>query len=520
MLRSAQDAEEEVCPQKDAAASTWNPENAGSAVLRRCDHCHKQAAEGKKGPIETLEYMDKWFCASCWTKWDITQRKATSRTPFGASVQMPFACTSRLTYLPKSLVDDMTSGGFAMVNEHDCNEFYRAEMEACGLSGRRVLDIGTGSGLLAMMAARLGARHVVATEECGDLVRLARANVAANGLDGVVEVRHSISTALELIEAEKCSVLVSETLGAWMTCEGIVQWCEDACDRLLEAGADVIPGCGTQYAVLIESEGLAALTSCWHSIHGIDISTVMELQDTVTCFWSRQYGIRLSELDYKEVCEPFPVLTVKFGCTRSADLARTSIHVASARCTGRAHAVLTFWEVQGISGRILSTDPKKRRGAPWAFVRDASWGNMIQLIDAAEDANEDESNWQRYGDTTVFSDEEAAFSVSAEDLVMVRYACVYHGCSGFIVTSAGVAKLFAKPWQDLADSSNHVPCIGCTLYIARFQGFETRAPMLPKPLDVAKDEKIAVMTVHSLGHTSVQFRVLPLRDVTGGAQDL
>lgn len=53
------------------------------------------------------------------------------------------------------------------------------------VAGRRAIDVGTGSGVLAIAARRLGAREVIAFDVDPDAVASARANVALNGLDGI-----------------------------------------------------------------------------------------------------------------------------------------------------------------------------------------------------------------------------------------------------------------------------------------------------------------------------------------------
>lgn len=54
--------------------------------------------------------------------------------------------------------------------------------------GSRVLDVGTGSGVLAVAAAALGATEVVAVDVDAEAVETARANVARNGFGDVVEL--------------------------------------------------------------------------------------------------------------------------------------------------------------------------------------------------------------------------------------------------------------------------------------------------------------------------------------------
>jgi len=57
------------------------------------------------------------------------------------------------------------------------------------LTGRSVLDMGTGTGVLALLAARLGAVRVVATDRSEKAVANARLNAARFGVERIVEVR-------------------------------------------------------------------------------------------------------------------------------------------------------------------------------------------------------------------------------------------------------------------------------------------------------------------------------------------
>jgi ribosomal protein L11 methyltransferase len=57
--------------------------------------------------------------------------------------------------------------------------------------GDRVLDVGTGSGILALAALKLGAAHVLALDVSEVAVQAARANAVANGVAERIEVRHA-----------------------------------------------------------------------------------------------------------------------------------------------------------------------------------------------------------------------------------------------------------------------------------------------------------------------------------------
>lgn len=77
---------------------------------------------------------------------------------------------------------------------HPTTRLCLMELEERLQAGIRVLDLGTGSGILAIAAARLGAGAVLALDTDGVAVEVARANVAANGVEGAVQVRQGALT--------------------------------------------------------------------------------------------------------------------------------------------------------------------------------------------------------------------------------------------------------------------------------------------------------------------------------------
>lgn len=139
---------------------------------------------------------------------------------------------------------------FVITRDHIRNQAYAdALARAIGtpdtVSDCLVLEIGTGTGILAMMAAQRGAR-VVTCEANPAIAAAARAVIAANGLSERITVvnRHSTALDIETDLGRPADILVSEIVSNDLLSECVLPAHADAATRLLKPDARVIPARG------------------------------------------------------------------------------------------------------------------------------------------------------------------------------------------------------------------------------------------------------------------------------------
>ena len=129
-----------------------------------------------------------------------------------------------------------------MLRDSARNEAYEAAlMRVPKLRGARVLDIGTGSGILALLAAKHGAGKVYAIEGSPEIARVASRLARANGYAGVVEVIPKHLESIEFEEIGEVDVIVSELFSHFLVGELGLQAVTHAASRFLKPGGLVLP---------------------------------------------------------------------------------------------------------------------------------------------------------------------------------------------------------------------------------------------------------------------------------------
>merc|ERR1712094_148639 len=103
---------------------------------------------------------------------------------------------------------------YAMMNDYQRNEFYQTALQKDVNEESVVLEIGTGSGLLAMLSAQAGAKQVYAIEANRHMCQLAKINMEVNKLKNIRVINKLSTEATHPVDiTEKANILISEIIG-------------------------------------------------------------------------------------------------------------------------------------------------------------------------------------------------------------------------------------------------------------------------------------------------------------------
>lgn len=104
----------------------------------------------------------------------------------------------------------MTEGVFNCLIDEKRSLAFKKAIQKTVQKGDIVVDMGTGSGILAMFAARVGAKKVYAVEIDENNVRTLKNTFLENGLADIIEVIHGDVTKVQL--PEKVNVIIGEMI--------------------------------------------------------------------------------------------------------------------------------------------------------------------------------------------------------------------------------------------------------------------------------------------------------------------
>jgi type II protein arginine methyltransferase len=162
---------------------------------------------------------------------------------------------------------------FRMMNDRPRNRAYDQAIRRAVGPDRHVLEIGTGSGLLAMIAARAGAGLVTTCEKVEVIAEAAAEIVARNGYGDRIRVIPKASDALQVgVDLpRRADLLISEILSDELLGEQVLRSTADARRRLLEPGGQLIPRAISAVVRLVGGAFLAEATSVGE-VEGFDLT--------------------------------------------------------------------------------------------------------------------------------------------------------------------------------------------------------------------------------------------------------
>lgn len=161
-----------------------------------------------------------------------------------------------------------------MIYDEHRVEAYRRAIGRTVKEGDVVIDVGTGTGILAFLCLEAGAARVHAIDR-SPVINWARRLADANGLGDRIIFHQCDSRDAEI--DEKADVIVSELIGHIAFEEGMVESVSDAMARFLRPGGSLIPQSVTLFAAPVyEREVYRSCIDGWKPAYGIDYSVMRE----------------------------------------------------------------------------------------------------------------------------------------------------------------------------------------------------------------------------------------------------
>jgi protein arginine N-methyltransferase 1 len=241
--------------------------------------------------------------------------------------------------------------------------FYNAAIARHIQPGDRVVDLGTGTGILAALASRRGAAKVYAIDH-SKILKHAK-TIATHNRVANVEFIGVHSSAFTL--PEKVDVILHEQMGDCLFDESMVANVADLRDRLLKPGGLILPSKFELYCEPVKLKDERLVPFLWElDVHGFDYSCMERNRPQEPEYYHRSS----SDLGFVDhfLGRPEPVLSVDLHTVNESDLPLDLRFTRTVVNAGRLDGYVVYFRAYVDDDLSLGSGPLDRGRAPhWGF---------------------------------------------------------------------------------------------------------------------------------------------------------
>jgi SAM-dependent methyltransferase len=229
-----------------------------------------------------------------------------------------------------------------MLDDPHRMDAYERALRSLVRPGDVVLDLGCGTGVLAMLAVRCGAARVHAVESM-PVIEVARALAAANGMAGRIRFHHA--DAVGLAPVEPVDLVISDFLGVFLVDDNMIPAVRAAA-RWLRPGGRFAPSEVRLLVALAGDFTLAPIDSAVAPMYGVELAALRAAALGAACRVDIRDPLLLS------APEEYHRFRAPDG---AAELDREVVLTATR--AGRLRGVVGWFEATLAPGVVLSSGP-------------------------------------------------------------------------------------------------------------------------------------------------------------------